>query len=172
LTASKHDGAEHFSPAENLERLELAELEAAAERARNSGTPLRIAVYSFTDHPLAQVLVAEADRGAIVELYRDGEQYEMEEQNAQRFRDGSVTSLFRGHQNIHVRVKPASRSDLMHLKVWTGGAVLREGSANWSPAGLKRQDNNVRFTDSPDEVKAFVADFETMWNRPGNLVIQ
>ena len=172
LTVSRHDGAEYFSPSENLERLELAELEAAAERARNSGTPLRIAVYSFTDHSLAQVLVAAADRGAVVELYRDGEQYEMEEQNGQRFHDGSVTSLFRGHQNIHVRVKPASRSDLMHLKSWTDGTVLREGSANWSPAGLRRQDNNVRFTDSPDEIKAFVTDFETMWNRPGNLVIQ
>ena len=60
----------------------------------------------------------------------------------------------------------------MHEKIWTDGTVLREGSANWSPAGLKRQDNNVRFTDSPDEIKAFVADFGTMWNRPGNLVIQ
>jgi hypothetical protein len=172
LTASGHDGAEHFSPAENLEWLELAELEAAAERARNSETLLRIAVYSFTDRPLAQVLVAEAARGAIVELYCDGEQYEMEEQNGQRFHDGSITSLFRGPQNIHLRVKPASRSDLMHLKIWTDGMILREGSANGSPAGLKRQDNNIRFTDSPDEIEAFMADFEIMWNRPDNLVIQ
>ena len=90
LTGSGHNGAEHFSPAENLERLELAELEAAAERARNSGTPLRIAIYSFTDRALAQVLITEADRGAVVELYRDGEQYQLEEQNGERFHDGSV----------------------------------------------------------------------------------
>ena len=129
-------------------------------------------MYAVTDRLLCQLLIAEADRGTVVEFYRDGEQYQMEEQNGQRFHDGSVTSLFRGHENIHVRVKAPSRSNLMHLKVWTDGAVLREGSANWSPAGLKRQDNNVRFTDNPDEIKAFVADFETMWNRPGNLVIQ
>jgi hypothetical protein len=129
-------------------------------------------MYAVTDRLLCQLLIAEADRGTVVEFYRDGEQYQMEEQNGQRFHDGSVTSGFRGHQNIHVRVKPASRSDLMHLKSWTDGTVPREGSANWSPAGLKRQDNNVRFTNSPDEINAFVADFETMWNRPGNLVIQ
>src|SRR5215469_1989766 len=111
-TTSAQDGAEHFSPAENLERLELSELRAAAERARVSGTPLRIAMYSFNDRALAQVLITEADRGTVVELYRDGEQYQLEEQNGERFPNGSVTSLFRGHWNIHIRVKPASRADL------------------------------------------------------------
>jgi hypothetical protein len=168
----KQDGPEHFSPAENLERLELSELRAGAERARESKTPLRIAMYAFTDRALAEIVIAEADRGTVVKLYRDGEQYEIEKRNGERFRDGSVTSLFRGHENIHVRVKPPSRSDLMHLKAWSDGTVLREGSANWSPAGLKRQDNNVRFTDSPEEVKAFLADFDALWNRPTNRVIQ
>jgi len=129
-------------------------------------------MYSFTDRALAQVLITEADRGTVVELYRDGEQYQLEEQNGERFPNGSVTSLFRGHRNIHIRVKPASRVDLMHEKCWTNGTVLREGSANWSPAGLRIQDNNVRFTSNPEEIKAFVADFETMWNRAGNLTIQ
>ena len=172
LAGLKHDGAEHFSPAENLERLELSELRVASEHARNFRTPLRIAMYSFTDRVLAEVLIEEADRGAVVELYRDSEQYETEERNGARFRDGSVSSLFRGHSNIHVRIKPASRGDLMHLKVWTDGMVLREGSANWSPGGLKRQDNNLRFTENPEEVKAFLTDFDAIWNRPGNLVVQ
>ena len=105
-------------------------------------------------------------------IYRDGEQYESEERNAARFRDQSTTAMFRGQRNIHVRVKPASPSDLMHLKAWSDGEVLREGSANWSPAALKRQDNNVRFSRNPDEVKAFEADFEAMWNRPSNAIVQ
>lgn len=170
--AKQDGGEEHFSPAENLERIELSELRSAAERARGSNTPLRIAIYAFTNRALAQLLVDEADRGAIVEIYRDGEQYEMEEQNGERFHDGSVTSLFRGHSNIHVRVKPPSRSDLMHLKAWSDGEVLREGSANWSPAALKRQDNNVRFSRNPTEVKAFEEDFKVMWNRASNTVVQ
>jgi len=29
-------------------------------------------------------------------------------------------------------------SDLMHLKEWSDGSRLREGSANWSPSGEKR----------------------------------
>ena len=168
----KEDGTEHFSPVENLERLELSELRLAGQRARESRTPLRIAMYAFTDRAVAEAVITEADGGTVVELYRDGEQYEIEQRNGERFRHGSVTALFHGHQNIHVRVKRSARGDLMHLKAWSDGTVLREGSANWSPAGLKRQDNNVRFTKSPEEVKAFLAEFDALWNRPGNVVIQ
>jgi phosphatidylserine/phosphatidylglycerophosphate/cardiolipin synthase-like enzyme len=163
---------EHFSPSENLERLEMAQLHMAAEQARQSNGPLRIAMYAFTDRALAELLIQEADRGTVVELYRDGEQYESEERNAARFRDRSTTELLRGHRNIHIRVKPPSRSDLMHLKTWSDGGVLREGSANWSPAALKRQDNNLRFTKNGEEVRSFLNTFEPIWRRPANLVIQ
>ena len=60
----------------------------------------------------------------------------------------------------------------MHLKTWSDGQVLREGSANWSPAALKRQDNNLRFSRDLNEVRAFEADFEAMWNRPSNTIVQ
>jgi phosphatidylserine/phosphatidylglycerophosphate/cardiolipin synthase-like enzyme len=166
------NGLEHFSPAENLERLEIAQLRTATEQARRSHAPLKIAMYAFTDRAVAELLIQEADRGTAIELYRDGDQYENEERSAARFRDRSTTDLLRGHRNVHIRVKPPSRSDLMHLKAWSDGAVLREGSANWSPAALKRQDNNVRFTKNGKEVQSFVNTFEAMWNRPANLVIQ
>jgi phosphatidylserine/phosphatidylglycerophosphate/cardiolipin synthase-like enzyme len=166
------NGLEHFSPAENLERLEMAQLRMAAEQARRSSVPLKIAMYAFTDRALAELLIQQADRGTVVDLYRDGEQYESEERNAARFRDRSTTALLRGHRNIHIRVKPPSRSDLMHLKTWSDGAVLREGSANWSPTALKRQDNNLRFTRNDEEVRSFLSTFEAIWRRPANLVIQ
>jgi len=59
-------------------------------------------------------------------IYRDGEQYQNEERNAARFRDRSTTAMFRGQRNIHVRVKPPSPNDLMHLKGLVGrGSVAR-----------------------------------------------
>jgi phosphatidylserine/phosphatidylglycerophosphate/cardiolipin synthase-like enzyme len=128
---------EHFSPAENLERLETSELRAAAQKARQANRSLDVAMYAFTDRAVAQLLIEEADKGTVVQLYRDGEQYENEESNAVRFGESSTTRMFRIHRNIHVRVKPASRSDLMHLKAWSDGHELREGSANWSPAACE-----------------------------------
>ena len=60
---------------------------------------------------------------------------------------------------IEVRVKGAK--DLMHLKSYAiDGHLLRSGSANWSPTGLKRQDN--------DAVGRFEAKFEEMWAKPTN----
>ena len=171
-STADRNGLEHFSPAENLERLEMAQLSAAAEQARRSNIPLKIAMYAFTDRALAELLIQEVDRGTVVELYRDGEQYENEKRNAARFRDRSTTELLRGHRNLHIRVKPASRSDLMHLKAWSDGTLLREGSANWSPAALKRQDNNLRFTTNGEEVRSFLTTFAAIWKRPANLVIQ
>src|SRR5262249_47296570 len=172
LQPQDDDGAEHFSPSENLERLEMDHLKAAAEHAREAKRPLDIAIYAFTDRILADLLVRQAEQGTVMRIYRDGEQYETEERNGARFRNQSTTAMFRGQRNIHVRVKAPSPSDLIHLKVWSDGKVLREGSANWSPAALKRQDNNLRFSRNPTEVKAFEADFEAMWNRPSNTVVQ
>ena len=115
---------------------DVEELRAAARRLRGTPTPLNVAIYSFTDALIARVLVDEADAGTLVRVYRDGEQFEEEEH--ERYGKSSVTSMFQGHRNIHVRVKPLSHSELMHLKCWSDGRILRDGSANWSLAGLKR----------------------------------
>jgi hypothetical protein len=117
LHSQDDDGAEHFSPSENLERAEMDQLKAAAEHARAAKRPLDIAIYAFADRILAALLVREAEQGTVMRIYRDGEQYESEERNAARFRNQSTTAVFRGQRNVHVRVKPPSRSDLMHLKV-------------------------------------------------------
>src|SRR5437588_2781149 len=46
------------------------------------------------------------------------------------------------------------------------------GSANWSTAGLKRQDNDARFTTNRQEVQEFNQNFEQLWNRPTNTRVQ
>lgn len=163
---------EYFSPGDDLERIDITELRPAAQRLHGLRVPLNIAMYAFTDRAIAQVLVEDADAGTAIRIYRDGEQYEAEERDAERYGRASVASMFGGHDNIHVRVKPASRMDLMHLKCWSDGKVLRDGSANWSPAGLKRQDNDAHFTTDPQKVREFNRDFEQMWDRSTNIRVQ
>ena len=60
--ASNDEGAEHFSPSENLERMDMDQLKAAAEHARAAKRPLDIAIYAFTDRILAALLVREAEQ--------------------------------------------------------------------------------------------------------------
>ena len=71
--------SERFAPAENLERIEIAELRAAAQRLRGSRIPLNIAMYAFTDRAIAHLLIEESDAGTVIRVYRDGEEYEEEE---------------------------------------------------------------------------------------------
>jgi phosphatidylserine/phosphatidylglycerophosphate/cardiolipin synthase-like enzyme len=48
------------------------------------------------------------------------------------------------------------------------GALLRTGSANWSPTGLKRQDNDVHYEVDKALAALFESRFEAMWDRATN----
>ncbi len=154
----------HFSPEENLEQLDLAQI----DRARHS---LDIAMYAFTDEYLAEAVARAAQRGVQVRIYRDHEQFEQEQRHSQERRFESTTAMLNGKPNLHIRVKHSR--ELMHVKAYlVDGALLRDGSANWSPTGLKRQDNNARLTTDPAQVRAFQQVFEQMWEREDNEPVQ
>jgi phosphatidylserine/phosphatidylglycerophosphate/cardiolipin synthase-like enzyme len=154
---------EHFSPAENLEQLDIA-------RIRQAQHTLDIAMYAFTDKFLAEAIVERARAGVQVRIYRDRSQFDQEESRS-KTKHESTTSQFEGEKNIHLRVK--NSHELMHLKAYlVDQQVLRAGSANWSPTGLKRQDNNAHFCTDPQQIKQFQATFEDMWNRSDNKDVQ
>lgn len=158
--AQRQATGDHYSPAENLERLDLAAV-------RSTQRSLDICMYAWTDRYLAEAVAERANQGVAVRIYRDGSQYEEEEQQG---RGRSAMDLLRGARNVQIRVKPPSRGALMHLKAYNlDGALLREGSANWSPAGLKEQDNSLIFLSDREAIKTFERHFEALWNRPGNV---
>ena len=157
---------DHFAPGEDLEAIDL-------DRLNGAQKTLDIAMYAFTDRALADELIKLARRGVRVRIYRDGEQYEEEEKNATKYGDEAVNEMLRGESGIEMRVKPRSRRDLMHLKAYEiDGRLLRDGSANWSQAGEKVQDNNARFTNDPEEIGNFERDFEAMWRRADNVRVR
>jgi len=164
--AGKIVSENHFAPDENLEQLDYDRLGDAQKR-------VDIAMYAFTDKYLADQLMTLSRRGVTVRIYRDMEQYKGEQRNADEHHDDSVTELLRGEKNIHIRVKSSGRRDLMHLKAYAiDGKLLRDGSANWSAAGEKAQDNNAHLTNNPAEIKAFEQQFEEMWQRSDNVIVQ
>jgi phosphatidylserine/phosphatidylglycerophosphate/cardiolipin synthase-like enzyme len=149
-------GGIHYSPTDNNEALDVQALRAVH-------APLDIAMYAFTDHVLADAVADVANRGFKVRIYRDEQQYQSEQG-----RDNYVPHTL-SNPNIAIRVKHSR--DLMHLKEWSDGTRLREGSSNWSPSGEKRQDNSVVFLDK-QAAQSFEQKFQEMWERPDNLVVQ
>ena len=155
LGSQAQSDAHLYSPGTNLERSELAQLETATRS-------VDVAMYSFTDRELAEELVGLVRRGVRVRVYRDREQFQQE---AQWSGVNTTGILLAG--GVEVRVKGGR--DLMHLKSYAvDGRLLRTGSANWSPTGLKRQDNDVRYEVSAEAVERFEAKFAEMWSRVGN----
>lgn len=155
----------HYSPTENLEVLELRAIAQAREA-------IDLAMYGFTDEPLARALRAAAERGVVIRLYRD---------HIQLRGRGDQTGFLLGHPNIHVRVKHNESRNIMHLKAYViDHRILRTGSANWSAHGegaacsrgrcspRQQQDNDLLFTTDPELVAAFERAFETLWARPDN----
>ena len=123
-----------------------------------------VAMYSFTDLRLAEELVKLAHEGVIVRVYRDGSEYEQEK------RRGESTTEVLVRRGVAVRIK--SSRDLMHFKSYVvDGTMLRTGSANWSKAGLFKQDNDVHYEVNPSLAGIFETRFSEMWDRPTNLIV-
>ena len=142
---------------DNLERSELAQLDTATRT-------VDVAMYSFTDRCLAEELATLARKGVRVRVYRDREQFAQEMQ----WGGGTTTGILLA-AGVEVRVKGAR--DLMHLKSYAvDGRFLRTGSANWSPTGLKRQDNDVVYESSSEAVERFECKFEEMWVKASNTI--
>jgi phosphatidylserine/phosphatidylglycerophosphate/cardiolipin synthase-like enzyme len=159
VPAANYHGAVHYGPGENLEVVDVAAI------VNSRCDHLDIAMYSFTDWELAQAVTRFAAKGRRVRIYRDRDQYEQESR-----RSSYVANLFHGNRNIAIRVKGSMI--LMHDKAWSDGCMLREGSANWSPSGEIKQDNTLTLTADSDTIRAFETNFQAMWARPDNEVIQ
>jgi phosphatidylserine/phosphatidylglycerophosphate/cardiolipin synthase-like enzyme len=149
----------YFSPGTNLEDVDLSLI----EHAHRS---IDVAMYTFADRRIAEALRRAAERGVLVRVYRDREQYEQELQ-----RNSTVPSLLAGEPRITVKVK--SGRELMHEKAMLcDDSVLRSGSGNWSVSAARYQDNEVSVTTDPSPVSAFARDFQEMWERSDNTQVR
>lgn len=145
----------YYSPATNLERIDTNLI----DRAHSS---VDMCAYALTDHAIAAALERRAAQGVHVRIYLDREQT-LEELK----RSNNVLDSLARTANIEIRVKDSRV--LMHLKSYAiDKQILRTGSANFSPSGEKRQDNDLIILGSRADVERFEQNFETIWNRSSN----
>jgi phosphatidylserine/phosphatidylglycerophosphate/cardiolipin synthase-like enzyme len=168
LSYPKSFPGEHYSPEENLEAIDVALI----DHARKS---IDIAMYAFTDRPIADSLILAAQRGVRIRIYRDRIQVRDRGDKTKR-----LLSSRAGREHITVLLKHNSPRNIMHLKAYVvDHSWLRTGSANWSPPGegalcrhgyrsrWNQQDNNLFITKDPGEIRKFEKTFDRIFARGG-----
>lgn len=131
----------HYSPIENLERLDVVLIDEAE-------TSLDVAAYILTDRPVIDALILAKERGVTLRILLDPSQ----------------KSDFARLAPLEEEIRLKKKGPIMHLKAYVvDGERLRTGSANLTASGLKQQDNDRLVISVPSVVAAFHGDFERMW---------
>lgn len=152
----------HYSNPETLIPRDVQTINAATKT-------IDMAAYAMVDPEIIAAVVARTAAGVAVRLYLDRTELESEARGDAMLSHSPLHNIV-ATPAISVKVK--NSSILMHLKSYcVDGITLRDGSANFSPAGEEVQDNSLTITDDPYAVALFVAKFESMWSRPDNLTI-
>ena len=133
----------HHSPAENLERLDVALIDEAE-------TSLDVAAYTLTDRPVIDALILAKERGVTLRILLDPSQ------------KSDFARLALPEEEIRLKKKGL----IMHLEAYVVDSErLRTGSANLTASGLQQQDNDRLVISVPSVVGAFRDDFERMWTK-------
>jgi phosphatidylserine/phosphatidylglycerophosphate/cardiolipin synthase-like enzyme len=146
----------HWSPSEDLEHIDLG-LVASSRRT------IDMAGFVLTDYAVITALRERADAAVRVRLLLDGR--ELEELLSRN--PGHPLRRAARHPNIEIKVTPPAVR--MHLKAYAvDGEGLRFRSANFSPSGLKRQDNELAIVRDRSTAQRFGKIFEALWSRIDN----
>ena len=139
---------QHFSPAENLEAIDVALI-------ANARTSIDMAAYLLTDWTIQDDLVLAARRGVRMRILID-------QGEARHTRPQFVAAVVDAGGQIRASV----RGPLMHLKTYcVDGTTLRFGAANFSYSGLTEQANDLDITRGPHACDGFMRTFERLWGR-------
>ncbi len=142
----------HYSPGENLERVDVALIGEATKQ-------IDVAAYVLTDGAVIEALREAAERGVTVRIWRDANM-------ASKVGDFDVEAqLGRRPQGLELRSN-APGGELMHLKGYcVDHRLLRTGSANFSRSGEARQDNDLVALRGASVCAGFDAKFDRAWAR-------
>ena len=131
----------HYAPVENLEHIDLALIKSATKS-------LDLAMYTLTDWAIIAALKNASTRGVAIRITLDP----------------SVRQAYDKLADMAGVVRIKKRGPLMHLKAYVvDGVLLRTGSANLSPSGLKQQDNDLIILRDPIAAAKFEARFDEIY---------
>ncbi|XP_062894481.1 mitochondrial cardiolipin hydrolase [Mobula hypostoma] len=128
-------------------------LSSLARLLLGAGRSLDVCVFSISSFDLGSVVLAVYSRGVRVRVVTDSDYMAMAGSQVGKFRKAGI------------EVRHDQDTSYMHHKfALIDGSILVTGSLNWSTQGIFRNKENVIIIKDIDVVKAFVEEFERLWN--------
>jgi phosphatidylserine/phosphatidylglycerophosphate/cardiolipin synthase-like enzyme len=147
VTPPRNIASAHFSPGDDCRR-KIREL---CRQARKS---VDICVYTISDDPLSEEILACHQRGVAVRVISDNEKQFDAGSDVQWLRDKGVPlRIDSGPYHMH------------HKFALFDGQLLLNGSFNWTRSASTSNEENFVVVDQPQLLAAFSREFESLWAR-------
>ncbi|MDO9617380.1 MAG: phospholipase D-like domain-containing protein [Pseudomonas sp.] len=137
----------HFSPGEDCRR-KIREL------CRQARKTVDICVYTISDDPLSEEILACHQRGIAVRVISD---------NEKQFDAGSDVQWLRD-KGVPLRID-SGPFHMHHKFALFDGRLLLNGSFNWTRSASTSNEENFMVVDNPQLLTAFSREFESLWAR-------
>jgi mitochondrial cardiolipin hydrolase len=147
VVPARNIASAHFSPGEECRR-KIREL---CRQARKS---VDICVYTISDDPLSEEILACHQRGLAVRVISDNEKQFDAGSDVQWLRDKGVPlRIDSGPYHMH------------HKFALFDGQLLLNGSFNWTRSASTSNEENFMVVDHPQLLAAFSREFDSLWAR-------
>ncbi|WP_415881457.1 phospholipase D-like domain-containing protein [Neptuniibacter sp. SY11_33] len=143
-----------FSPGDDCRSLIQQEI-------KRSQKSIDICVFTITDQPLRDAILAAHKRGIKVRILTD--------QDKANDLGSDIDYLM--HKGVDVLLD-TSPWHMHHKFALFDGVRLLNGSFNWTRSASDRNQENLTLTDNQEIVSAFAAEFEALWTRHSSVRVE
>ena len=136
----------YFSPGDDCEN-------AIVSCIRNARHSVKICVFTISENVITREIISAKKRGVSVTIITDND----------KLNDKGSDIRWLADEGVKIRIDESS-SHMHHKFCVVDKEILLTGSYNWTKSAADRNQENLLVTEDPKMVKAYLNEFEKLWN--------
>ena len=136
----------YFSPGDDCEN-------AIVSCIRNAKHSIKICVFTISENVITNEIIAAKKRGVSVTIITDND----------KLNDKGSDIRWLADEGVRIRIDESS-SHMHHKFCIVDKEILLTGSYNWTKSAADRNQENLLVTEDPKMVKAYLKEFEKLWD--------
>jgi len=136
----------YFSPGDDCEN-------AIVSSIRNANHSVKICVFTISENVITNEIIAAKKRGVSVTIITDND----------KLNDKGSDIRWLADEGVRIRIDQSS-SHMHHKFCIVDKEILLTGSYNWTKSAADRNQENLLVTEDPKMVKAYLNEFEKLWD--------